>query len=154
MKRVIVIFIFVFLFCTFAHAELSFQGWAVKSGYNFDSEDLSLGVDLNLNTIAKNVYFVPQGELDFFGDLKKFGVAASFQYFIPVENMTPYIGAGVDIIHWNYDNDFAEGSETDFKLHVLTGFDFSISENFDVFVELKSRFIDESDTTLWFGVAF
>jgi hypothetical protein len=154
MKKIFVVILILMVFVTVANAELKFNGWAPKVGYNFDSEDISLGADINLNTIAKDIYFVPQVEFDFLGDLKKFGVGASFQYFVNIKKVDAYFGTGADIIYWDYDNDFAEANETDFKLHFLGGFQFNITKDFHMFTQVKTRFIDNSDTTLWFGVYF
>ncbi len=154
MKKILIVVIMCVVFVSVMNAEIKFNGWAPKVGYNFDTEDTSLGADINLNTITEDIYFVPQVELDFLGDLKKFGIGTSFQYYVDIKKVDAYIGTGADIIHMDFDNDVGSGSDTSFKLHFLGGFQFNVTKDFNMFTQIKTRFIDNSDTTIWFGVYF
>lgn len=152
MKKIVFLVSFLLLIYCGIFAEIGYSGWSGKMGYNFDTEDVSLGGELNMGTITRDVHLVPQLEIDFFGEIKKFGIASSFQYFLPTNNsFDPYVGTGLDIIHMEYDDGNVESRETDFKLHLLGGIEFHLRNNWELFFEIKTRFIDDSDTTIWAG---
>jgi len=158
-KGLLILLVLIFSF-GLAHgaSNLALSRASAKIGYNFDFEQLVLGADLNLGTLARDLYLVPQLEFSLGGDYSVFSIDGTLQYYFPTSGtIRPYAGGGLGFrtVSWDVGPGL-DGSDTDFVLCVLGGADYDIGNpNMHLFTDLKIRFMGwGSDMGLWFGVSF
>lgn len=133
---------------TYARSNMALSRASLKAGYNFDAEAFQVGGDLNMGTLTRSVYLVPQLEFIFADGVTPVALDASIQYYIPSRGtIKPYIGGGPGIM-------FGGGS-TNFKLHVIGGLDFNVLNSSNtLFTEFKIRFIEGTDIGMMAGISF
>ncbi len=151
MKKFVFVACAVLLLSTLAYAgssQMALSRASVKAGYNFDAEAFQVGGDINLGTLTRNVYLVPQLEFIFADGTTPVAIDASIQYYVPSRGtIKPYIGGGPGIM-------FGGGS-TNFKLHVIGGMDFNVLNSSNtLFTEFKIRFIEGTDIGIMAGISF
>ncbi len=139
-------------------SNLALSRASVKAGYNFDFEQLVIGADLNMGTLARDLYLVPQLEFSLGGDYSVFSIDGTLQYYFPTAGtIRPYAGGGLGFrtVSWDFGNGL-DGSDTDFVLCALGGADFDIGNpRMHLFTDLKIRFMGwGSDMGLWIGLSF
>lgn len=133
---------------TYARSNMALSRASIKAGYNFEFEAFQVGGDINMGTLTRSVYLVPQLEFIFADGATPVAIDASIQYYLPSRGtIKPYIGGGPGIM-------FGGGS-TDFKLHVIGGLDFNVlHSNNTLFTEFKIRFIEHTDIGIMAGISF
>jgi hypothetical protein len=138
--------------------DLGFRGWGPRVGLTMDPDQVHIGAHMDYGVFGPRVRFQPNIEAGF-GDnitLIAFNFEAAYRFRDRWDAWTPYLGGGIGLDWWNYDDNFPgnNDSDTDLGASILGGIERGLSNGNRFFVEAKLGLSDAPDAKFTVGWTF
>ena len=138
--------------------DLGFRGWGPRVGLTMDPDQVHVGAHMDYGVFGPRVRFQPNIEAGF-GDnitLIAFNFEAAYRFRDRWDAWTPYLGGGIGLDWWNYDDNFPgnNDSDTDLGASILGGIERGLSNGNRFFVEAKLGLSDAPDAKFTVGWTF
>lgn len=144
-----------------AHADIGYRGWGLRVGLAESPDQVIGGFHWDLGEWAPHVYFQPDLEFGLGDDVftVDFTAPATYHWENLEGNVEPYVGGGVVVALFSFDDDFnnglgnGEGDDTEFEVGVeaIGGVEWRLSSGSDFFLELSIGFGDIHDAEVVAG---
>ena len=135
-----------------------FAAFGPHVGFSSGPDQFVIGGHLQWGDVAPSLDFVPSVDLGFGDNLTLVSINGDFRYRLDTRTTwQPYLGGGVGIHFWSYNNDGPFGqdaSSTEAGGHFLAGADVATQSNSRFFLELKLGFADSPDFKALAGWSF
>jgi len=157
----IVLILAVMLMATGVQADstqVGFRGWGPRVGLTVDPDQIHFGAHLDFGNFGRRVRFQPNFELGF-GDnitLAALNLEAAYRFQSTWAIWTPYLGGGLGLNYYSWDNDRDHGDDSDTKvgLNVLGGVERGLASGDRFFAEIKIGIGDSPDFKFTIGWTF
>ena len=154
MKRWLILFVLVIFLPPFAHADIGYQGWGLRTGLSVDPDQFDIGAHFNLGEFVPNLRFQPNFELGF-GDnvfLLMINGETFYLFDISGSNFRPYAGGELSMAYWRVDNSHGKNDDLEIGLSPVGGIEFPFSKKVMGFLELKLGIGDVPDFRVAVGI--
>lgn len=131
--------------------------WGLRGGATFDPDQVHVGVHMNGGELFTDGWFIPNVEIGFGDDLTLVALNPELVYKFAKRSRSDwgfYIGAGLGLNFYSWDNDFGDGSDTELGVNFLGGMSRKLSAGNDFFLELKLGAADSPDGKVTAGFTF
>ena len=136
--------------------DLGFRGWGPRVGLTSGPDQVHVGLHMDYGVFGPRVRFQPNVEVGF-GDnltLAAFNFEAAYRFRDRWDAWTPYLGGGIGLNWYNYDNGPYDNSDTDFGMSVLGGIERGLKNGNRFFLEAKLGLADSPDAKFTAGWTF
>ena len=136
--------------------ELGYRGWGPRVGLTSGPDQVHVGLHMDYGVFAPRVRFQPNIEAGF-GDnltLVTFNFEAAYRFRDRWDAWTPYLGGGLGLDWYNFDNGPYDNSDTDLGMSVLGGIERGLKNGNRFFIEAKLGLTDAPDAKFTAGWTF
>jgi len=136
--------------------ELGYRGWGPRVGLTSGPDQVHVGLHMDYGVFAPRVRFQPNIEAGF-GDnltLVTFNFEAAYRFRDRWDAWTPYLGGGLGLDWYNFDNGPYDNSDTDLGMSVLGGIERGLKNGNRFFIEAKLGLSDAPDAKFTAGWTF
>jgi opacity protein-like surface antigen len=174
-KTLFVLLVMAVFACSAVAADIGFKGANLRLGYVMPEDPvestIGFGGGIDLGTITENVgldvivlYWSKSYDVNAanwtYSDL---AIKVHGKYYIPMENLKPYVGAGVGLHMYSFEWEQPaigwleagtyDDSDTKFGIHFFGGMEFPLSDKMGAFVEAEYDLADLDQFIIGGGVS-